>query len=155
LQFNSEFNAIVVMTCDLDRTNVKADTALAVHARQLLESAMSLTPGTAAEDVDQLIRLLMPAGRATIQVCAASMGVTVRTLQRKLDTEGESFSALLNGARMQLATEYMTNRSMRITDIADLLGYGSIGAFTRWHTQIFGYPPRDARKLAACDKLAR
>jgi AraC-like DNA-binding protein len=146
LQFNSEFNGIVVLTSDLDRKNVRADDELAVHARQLLESVMSPRERSAAEDVDQLIRLLMPSGRATIQVCAASMGVTVRTLQRKLDTEGESFSALLNRARMQLATEFMANRRMRITDVADMLGYSSIGAFTRWHVQAFGQSPRDARK---------
>jgi AraC-like DNA-binding protein len=155
LQFNCEFNGLIVLTSDLDRTNAKADNQLALHARQLLESVKSPELRTAAEDVDQRIRLLMPSGRATIQVCATSMGVTVRTLQRMLDAEGESFSALLNRARMQLATEYMANRRMRITDVADMLGYSSIGAFTRWHVQNFGQPPRDARKIVACNKPDR
>ena len=63
--------------------------------------------------------------------------------------EGETFSHLLNRARMHLATQYLVNRRMRITDIADLLGYSSIGAFTRWHSQAFGCSPKTARGQAS------
>lgn len=147
--FGSSFNGIVVTRGDLDRPNPKADEALAHHARQLLEAVMSPTTRTRADEVGQLIRLLLPSGRASIQVCAASMGLSVRTLQRALDAEGRSFSDLLNHARIQLATQYLANPRMRVTDMADLLGYSSIGAFTRWHGKTFGQPPRVQRKAAA------
>lgn len=145
-EFDSEFNGIVVPSQLLDRPNVKADDQLAKHARYLLEAVLSPAPQSTAQDVDQLIRLLLPAGRATIQTCAASLGLTVRTLQRRLDEEGESFSNVLNRARMQLAMQFLANRRMRITDIADMLGYSSIGAFTRWHKENFGIAPRLARR---------
>lgn len=144
--FDCEFNGIVIDARDLDRPNAKADDQLAEHARQLIESVMSPTIRTTAEDVEQLISLLLPTGRASVQTCAASLGVTVRTLQRMLDTEGENFSAILNRARMQLATQYLANPRMRVTDVAELLGYSSIGAFTRWHAQSFGSPPLKWRK---------
>jgi AraC-like DNA-binding protein len=144
-QFDSELNGIVLRRADLDQPNRRADHQLAHHARQLLDTVTSPGERTATQDVEQLIRLLMPAGRATIQNCAASMGMTVRTLQRALDASGTSFSALLNEARMQLATQYLANPRMRITDVADLLGYNSIGAFSRWHRLTFGVPPRDRR----------
>lgn len=144
-QFNSEFNGIVVAAADLDRPNIKADDQLATHARQLLDAVMSPMRRTTTQDVNQLIQLLLPSGRATIHDCAAAMGLTVRTLQRMLDAEETSFSTLLNSARMQLAVQYLANRRMRITDVAEMLGYSSIGAFTRWHTGAFGMPPRKAR----------
>ncbi|MEQ1540724.1 MAG: AraC family transcriptional regulator [Novosphingobium sp.] len=146
LQFSSEFNGLIVLADDLDRPNHRADTQLAMHARQLLETVMKPSTLSAAQDVGRLITLLLPSGRANIQTCAASLGVTVRTLQRTLDAEGSSFSELLNRVRMQLATQYLANPRMRITDIADMLGYSSIGAFSRWHAQIFGLPPRKMRK---------
>ena len=146
LQFDSELNAIILDRADLDRPNRRADEQLARHARQLLDAVMSPVERTVIQDVDQLIRLLMPAGRASIQSCAASMGLTVRTLQRLLDASGTSFSTLLNEARMQLATQYLANPRMRITDIAGMLGYNSIGAFSRWHKQIFGVPARARRR---------
>ncbi|WP_374528184.1 AraC family transcriptional regulator [Novosphingobium sp.] len=146
VQFDSELNGLILRQADLDRPNQRADDQLARHARSLLDTVMSPAERTAIQDVDQLIRLLMPAGRASIQNCAASMGVTVRTLQRMLDADGTSFSVLLNEARMQLATQYLANPRMRITDIAEMLGYSSIGAFSRWHRQIFGVPPRLVRR---------
>ena len=144
-QFDSELNGIVLPTVDLDRPNPRADEQLARHARQLLDTVMSPAKRTAAQDVDQLIMLMLPSGRANIQTCAASMGVTVRTLQRMLDAEQVTFSELLRKARIQLAAQYLSNPRMRITDIADMLGYSSIGAFTRWHSLTFGKPPRQAR----------
>ncbi|HCF25271.1 MULTISPECIES: AraC family transcriptional regulator [unclassified Novosphingobium] len=146
LQFDSEFTGLVVATADLDRANARADTHLASHARQLLDTAMRPAASTTAEHVDQLIRLLLPSGRASIQTCAASLGHSVRTLQRLLDTDGTSFSQLLNRARMQLAVEFLANPRMRVTDVAEILGYGSIGAFTRWHCSAFGKPPRRSGK---------
>lgn len=147
-QFDSEFNGVVLSSRDLDRPNPKADGQLAHHARQLLEQVMNPAERTTAEEVEQLIKLLLPSGRASVQVCAASMGMTVRTLQRALGAEGASFTGLLNRARMQLAIQYLANPRMRITDIADLLGYSSIGAFSRWHSQVFGVPPRTSRTAA-------
>ncbi len=146
LQFNAEFNAVILPVTDMDRANVLADRDLARHARQLLEAVMNPAARTTAQEVDQLIRLLLPSGRATIQACAASLGLSVRTLQRLLDGEGETFSDLLGSARMQLATQYLANPRMRVTDIADLLGYGSTGAFTRWHGEAFGVTPLKRRK---------
>ena len=140
-EFDSEFNGLVVASRDLDRPNPRADSQLARHARDLLEAALKPGERTVAQEVEQLINLLLPTGRATVQTCAASLGLTVRTLQRRLGTENAEFSQLLHRARKQLATQYLANPRMRITDVAQLLGYGSIGAFTRWHAQTFGQSP--------------
>ena len=145
-EFNSEFNGIVLAKGDLDRRNHRADIALAEHARRLLELTMSPERHSLSQQVEQSILLLLPSGRATIQTCGDLLGMTVRTMQRGLDADGTSFSALLNKARMQLASRYLANPRTRITDVASMLGYGSIGAFTRWHSQTFGQPPRKMRK---------
>lgn len=147
-EFDCVFDGIVIRRSDLDRPNERADQQLALHARQLLQSVMAPGERSTAAEVEQLIKLLLPAGRASVQICAASMGMTVRTMQRALDAEGDSFSNLLNRARKQLAMQYLANRRLRITDVADMLGYSAIGAFTRWHTQVFGVTPKEARNKA-------
>ena len=146
--FDCEFNGLVIAPEDLDRPNLRADPQLALHARQLLDQVMSPAERTVRQDVDQLIKLLLPSGKASIQTCAGAMGLTVRTLQRSLEAEGESFSNLLNLARMQLATQYLANPRMRVTDVADMLGYSSIGAFSRWHSHTFGKPARRERRAS-------
>lgn len=146
VDFNCEFDGIVLRSRDLDHHNPAADVELARHARVLLNSSLSQMNFSTSQNVDQTIRLLLPKGKATIQNCAASLGMTVRTLQRALDVEGRSFTELLNEARMQLASQYLDNQRLRITDIAEMLGYNSIGAFTRWHTAAFGLSPRTRRQ---------
>ena len=145
-EFDSEVNGIVIAASDLDRANPRADSALAGHARHLIETTMAPALPTRAQDVEQAIMLLLPAGRASIQVCAESLGVTVRTLQRQLDAEQTAFSVLLNRARGQLAAQYLANPRLQVTEVAQLLGYGSIGAFTRWHIQQRGLPPLKWRR---------
>jgi AraC-like DNA-binding protein len=144
-QFDCEFNGLVLHADDLDRPNLRADTDLALHARDLIETVMAPAMRTTAQDVEQLIMLFLPSGRATIQHCAASMGLTVRTLQRMLDADHTSFSDLLSRARMQLSAQYLANPRTRVTDVAEMLGYASIGAFTRWHAQALGMSPRQWR----------
>ena len=63
-----------------------------------------------------------------------------------LEAEGETFRDLLNRARKQIAIQHLANPRMRVTDIADFLGYNSIAAFTRWHSLTFGVPPRQMRQ---------
>ncbi len=140
-QFDSEVNAIVVDATDLDRPNLRADPQLADQARQLIEAVMDSNARTLTQEVEQLIAILLPTGRASVQTCAASLGMTVRTLQRGLDAENERFSSLLDRARRQLAVQYLSNPRMRVTDVAQMLGYSSTGAFTRWHTLAVGQPP--------------
>lgn len=146
LQFDSELNALVLEPGELDRPGAQADRQLASHARQLLEAVLRPASRTATEDVDQLIRLLLPSGRAGIETVAASLGLPVRSLQRQLDSEGTSFTQLLNRARMQLAVQYLANPRMRIADVADMLGYASLGAFSRWHSAVFGASPQKTRQ---------
>lgn len=146
VQFDAEFNALVIPAADLDRPGALADPGMARHARELLDAVGKGAARSAGEQVEGLIHLLLPSGRATIQACAASLGLTVRTLQRRLADEGELFSDMLGRARMQLATQYLANPRLRITDVAAMLGYGSIAAFSRWHAGAFGVPARQARK---------
>lgn len=143
--FNAEFNGLLIHSTDLDLPNPKADEQLALHARQLLKAAAGDHDASCTEHVEHLIKIFLPTGKASVQMCAATLGMTVRTLQRTLDTEGASFTGLLNQARRQLAQQYLANPRMRVTDVADLLGYTSIGAFSRWYKASFRIAPKKHR----------
>ena len=155
LAFACEFNGIVLNAADLDRPSPRADPALARHAGTLIGSVMEPEPRTLTQEVEQSILLLLPTGRVSIKASAAALGVNLRTLQRGLDAEGTSFSEILGRIRAQLVSQHLANPKMRMTDIADLLGYSSLGAFTRWHSQAFGRSPSDARKALAAPAMAR
>jgi AraC-like DNA-binding protein len=146
VEFGAESNGIVVAYRDLDRPSQRADSALAEHARKLIEAAMGPARQRLSQQVEHSLVLSLPSGRATIQSCSALLGVTVRTLQRGLDAENTSFSSLLNRARIRLANEYFGNPETSISNIAGMLGYRSLSSFTRWHQQTYGMAPKARRK---------
>lgn len=155
IQFGADFNGIVIAIGDLDRVNARADPALAAHARTLLESVMDTAARTVVQEVEAAILMLLPLGRASVRAVADAMGVNPRTLQRQLDIEQRSFSDLLNGVRRQQLTRHFANPRLRLTDIANLLGYASLGAFTRWHTDQFGETPSRRRKQTVAGSESR
>lgn len=146
VEFGSELNGLVLKASDLDRRNPHANPALALHAQHLIESVMDTREKSLAEEVEETIIILLPAGRATITGCAQALGFNPRTLQRHLDDGGTSFTSILNRVKSAQVQRFFRNRKLRLTDIAELLGYSSLGAFTRWYVQIFQEVPSAARK---------
>ena len=146
--FDAEFSGIVIAKSDLDGGNPRADAALALHARALLDAVFDDQGRTVAQEVEEAITILLPAGRGSIEACADALGLNVRTLQRQLVAAGTSYSAILGRVRSRLLERYLNHPRLRLTDIADMLGYASLGAFTHWHIQTFGMTPSQARKQA-------
>ena len=73
---------------------------------------------------------------------AATFGVSERVLRRKLVAEGMSFCALRDRVRRNLSELCLMEGKRSIGEIAVLLGYGEISAFTRAHKKWHGLPPR-------------
>ena len=94
------------------------------------------------------VYLLLPLGRATIVQIAESLGMNVRTLQRRLEEAGETFSGLLDAVRSDLALRYMENRKYPLQSVSRLLGFASPSSFSRWFAAEFGTSPREWRKAA-------
>jgi AraC-like DNA-binding protein len=141
VQFDCDFNGIVCSGSDLDTPNPAADPQLAHYARQFVEGMGVRDVRSAARQVREAAYLLMPAGRASIGQIAQALGMNVRTLQRRLASEGAEFSQLLNEVRRDLAVRYLANPTYSKTEIARLLGYGQLSSFTRWFIAEFGAPP--------------
>lgn len=146
VEFGSELNGLVVRANDLDRRNPRSDPALALHAQRLLETVMDTREKSLADEVEETIIILLPTGRASISSCAQAMGLNQRTLQRHLDQSGVTFTSILNRVKSSQVQRYFGNRKLRLTDVAELLGYASLGAFTRWYIQTFQEQPSVARK---------
>jgi len=148
IEFNSEFEGILIRQADLDRPNPRSDPALALHARNMVNAMIDPGERSVVQEVEQSIQLLMPAGRASIASVADSLGMTVRTLQRRLDDDDTQFSDLLDRVRVREVTRHLSQRRLRLTDIADLLGYSSLSAFSNWYRGRFDETPSETRRRA-------
>ena len=74
---------------------------------------------------------LIPGGACAIEDVAAKIGMSKRTLQRKLSEEQTTFQKQLNNTREMLALHYIRNTNISTNDIAYLLGYQELNSFLR------------------------
>lgn len=84
-----------------------------------------------AAKVRSALTELLPGSGGTVDDVAAKLGVSKRTLQRKLTEENTSFQKQLNGTRELLAKHYIRNTDMSSDEIAFLLGYQELNSFLR------------------------
>ena len=70
-------------------------------------------------------------GRVTMAEAARDLGVSNRTLQRRLSDEGTSFKTVLAAQRHALSRHYLTQTNLPTAEIAFLLGYTEQNSFYR------------------------
>jgi AraC-like DNA-binding protein len=91
----------------------------------------------------------LPHGRAHSGEIARRLGVSKRTLTRRLAAEGTTFSGVLESLRRNLARRYLAEQELSISQIAWLLGYGEVSSFTHAFKRWAGQTPRQARSHGA------
>ncbi len=146
LYFDSEFNGVVCLKTDMDRPNARADAAMASYAQSFIDAIPKRGQSSVLQDVRRSVYLLLPMGRASVEQIASGLGVNVRTLQRRLDESGVSFSQVLNEVRSELAQRYITHTAHSMGRVAEQLGYSNLSSFTRWFTTQFGCSPSQMRE---------
>jgi AraC-like DNA-binding protein len=149
VEFDAAFNGFSSTREKMLRPNPNADETMARNARHLLRLVHVETVETTSQRVRRTITLLLPSGRGTIGQVAKQLGMSPRSLQRRLDDEGRQFGDLLNEVRREVATAYLANSSQPITTVAGLLGYASPSSFTRWFAGAFGTSPQAWRATNA------
>lgn len=81
---------------------------------------------------------------ATLDRAARSFGMTERTLRRHLVDEGHPFRTLLDDLRKSMCELYRLENKRSLGEVAELLGYGELSAFSRAYRRWFGEPPSRA-----------
>jgi len=155
LEFGCEFTGVQVPIEDLAQPNVLADPLLTPYRPQLLQAVPPPPARTLAEQVRELVETLLPLGRHSMPRVARSLGLTTRTLRRRLDDEHETYSSIVDEARTALAQRYLANGRYSLTDVAYQLGFGAPSGFSRWFRDRFGMSPTDWRRLADGDDGTR
>jgi len=97
------------------------------HARALLAKLPSATDASAR--VRQALAEALPTGRFDLPSVAKRLGLSARTLQRRLRDEQTSFEALIDEVRKELALRYLLDARLGIEEAALLLGFSESRAF--------------------------
>jgi len=99
--------------------------------------------------VENSISPLLPHGRVLVEDVARGLGMSKRTLARRLSDEGLNFTEILQQLRRDLAVRYLDDRKLHVSKIAWLLGFHEVSAFTHACKRWTGKTPREMRTAGA------
>ncbi|MBF7729104.1 AraC family transcriptional regulator [Pseudomonas sp. N040] len=142
-QFNASSNAWLFNARLLEMPLSSADEALHRLIKQHLEALDDMSTQELPDHVQRLLRSLLPNGRVSIEQIADLMMLSSRSLQRYLADEGTSFQQLLDKTRQGMAKRYLTDSSISMTQLASMLGYSDLSAFSRAFQRWFGLSPKN------------
>ncbi|MCY1393633.1 putative HTH-type transcriptional regulator [compost metagenome] len=147
LQFEAEDYALVLplalRSAPLKQANPPLQAVLRQHAEALLARLPS--EGLRARVV-ALLGAQLARGEPDRGALAAALGLSERTLQRRLADEGSSYQQLLNDTRRHLAERHLEEGRLPIAEIAVLLGYSEPSVFFRAFRQWTGLTPGEYRQ---------
>ena len=95
--------------------------------------------------LEQWLVRRLPSGKFVTAEAARELGMSPRTLARRLRERGTSFAALTNDLRRRLALRYLDDRALRLSQLAYLLGYSEPSAFNHAFRRWTGRSPKAYR----------
>ena len=131
---------------------IHSDTYLNDLLLKYCEAALTDRRGNVSQlrtRVENAISSLLPHGRVVVDDVARSLGMSKRTLARKLSDEGLNFTEVLQQLRRDLAVRYLDDRKLHISKIAWLLGFNEVSAFTHACRRWTGKTPSQMRTAGA------
>ena len=96
--------------------------------------------------VENAVALLLPHGKAHANEIARKLGVSRRTLARRLASDGLTFAGIVQSLKSDLAKRHLTDQTLSVSEIAWMVGYQDVSAFTHAFKRWTGSSPRALRQ---------
>ncbi len=148
VEFTAPADAMDFSEETLNLALVTSDRYLLETLRPFCEAATRTHPsarGSLRSSVENEIYRLLPHGRANLETVARALGVSPRTLLRKLAAEGTTFARGIDDVRHELSLQYLNSSNFTIAQIAWLLGYERPESFTHAFRRWSGRSPSQVR----------
>lgn len=155
VRFGCEHDELMIPLEQWELENPRRDpmlsTLLARHANDVMER--SIPAADFVSTVRVAIADSMRLGDVSIERAAKRVGLSERTLQRRLGEEGIAFKDLVDEVRFDFATKYLALTKLSLGQISDLLGYSEPRAFQRAFRRWSGMTPTSYRESGSSDTL--
>ena len=89
---------------------------------------------------------MLASGQASSTCVAQALGLSVRTMQRRLGASGVDLCTLVNEVRAELVQRYLDKPRHSRVAVSQMQSYSAPSAFTRWFSGQFGMGPQRWRK---------
>jgi len=123
----------------LERADSRLHQLIQQHAERMLAELPQAQSFTT--DVRNLLAAELVGGDPSALKVATRLGMSTRTLTRKLEREGMNFKELLDDLRRRLALQYLSSPELTLAEIALLLGFSQTAAFHRAFRRWTGQTP--------------
>jgi AraC-like DNA-binding protein len=131
---------------DAERNLASANAELIMANEMVaLQYLSSLDRSNISVQVKSKIIELLPSGEIREEEVAEALNVSLRTLQRKLREEGESYAHIVKVVKKEMAENYIQDSQLSINEIAYLLGFSDQANFTRAFRRWNGNTPSQYR----------
>jgi AraC-like DNA-binding protein len=145
--FNAPVASLAISLENADRILPSANEELAAFDDHLMSDyLLTLDKEDLLTQAKKIIVEHLPSGDATVDVVASELFYSSRNFQRALQKEGTTFTALLSECRMKLATQYIRDDKIDLTNLAFLLGFSELSTFSRSFKKWTGKSPSQYRK---------
>lgn len=147
VQFGAEKNMLYFDLQPLHKPLPGADAELLrVNDQVVIDYLARFDKESVSMQVRSLLIEHLPDGQPTQKGIASALNLSVRNLQRKLESEGTSFKELRDNTRKELATQYIRDTNRRFGEITYLLGFSEPSNFTRAFRRWTGLSPNEYRQ---------
>ena len=145
VKFKAKRDAIVFRSSDLDLPFVSYNAELLEMLTPQLDQQLARhkKKQSSTDQVKWVLKRLLGGPRPEINEVAKELGMSSRTLQRRITDEGSSYRQLLNDARHELARFYLKEPSLSVSEIAYLLSYEDPSSFFRAFHEWEGTTPSE------------
>lgn len=148
VHFDTDRDALQVSRAQLAAPNRLGDPSISAFFDAHMEHELVDLPGDDA--LDQRVRIqvsqALSEGVPSVADIADRLGVSGRTLQRRLAERGHAFQDLVDDARQDLAERLLRRTDYALAEIAFLTGFAEQSAFTRAFKRWCGKTPASYRR---------
>lgn len=148
IHFGASCDQMVLSAQDLDLSFIGHNPELLQMFVPALADAKREMEGQArvSDQVKLNIKRALASGNPDVARVAQEIGLSVRTLQRRIMEEGKTFRTLLNESKLELASQFLSDPSIDIKEVAYLLGYDDTNSFHRAFREWEGVTPTQWRQ---------
>ena len=143
IHFNAIRTAIVIGRESLETPIVQADQHLLGILTRHADEVLERRPGTNSlgHSVRTILATRLQTGETSIEDVSRELGMSSRTLARHLRDHGQTYRDILNQIRRDLALRYLTDGNHTYAQIAYMLGFTDVSAFSHAFKRWTGSPP--------------
>jgi AraC-like DNA-binding protein len=145
LQFNADKTGVLFPTRCLDLPIAGANEVLRPTLERRIATLWNAGALDTATRLRRELRIALMTGHLSGNDMSAQLGVSRRTLHRRLAAQGLRFQQVVDEIRYEFARQLLENTELGIAEIGSIVGYTDPSTFTRGFIRAAGLPPSEWR----------